>query len=521
MIALIVYPPSRRIMFPPAPIALVSGSTGGPQKPAAGVLGSHDSATGAPENYKGEAVEAEASNFVNGIAHVALSSATGKHPQGDADEDEGAPGDSAPDPTSMAVSASAARVNATTSDTSVEKKDKTKQPMEAAMWNKMRPIMHSLQDVADGWERFANALSPTSPFPQEGPRLRLASLVVPLLAISLVVTSYMYMKGVTFGVGFGFFGDPLISRGVTLLNEKFPNWQKLLELRNTVLKGVPTNAQLTITLLRVGEANKAPLPPPPQSGDIPPDETAHITEEQLDSTGADAPLGASPEEIRSTTPPHSPANETKTHTDTVLQAEAASNDPSAKTQVASSDVAASKDKTHGKKGSHVLGLFKTSVKASVETAIGTDRLKARAGSSAAKDRLGVLPKSAADLISGPIEFKARYKGKKGHVYIATKSTIPCVSFTTDHSVEKIGTQDREDLHPQWSIAVGDVKEIKKIGGFGWKAKLVVGWALDRQVADGMEVMDKTGHMWKITAMPLRDELFNRLVAMGGQKWESW
>ncbi|KAK3052055.1 hypothetical protein LTS18_012319, partial [Coniosporium uncinatum] len=83
MIALIAYPPSRPILFPPAPLALVDGKTGGVQKPKAGVLGSLDSATGAPENMKGEAVEQEASNFVSGIASVALSSATGKHPQTD------------------------------------------------------------------------------------------------------------------------------------------------------------------------------------------------------------------------------------------------------------------------------------------------------------------------------------------------------------------------------------------------------------------------------------------------------
>ena len=71
------------------------------------------------------------------------------------------------------------------------------------MWNKMRPIMHTIADIADGWERFANALSPTPPFPQEGPRLRLAAVVVPLFAISIFVTSYMYMKGVMFGIGAG------------------------------------------------------------------------------------------------------------------------------------------------------------------------------------------------------------------------------------------------------------------------------------------------------------------------------
>ena len=213
MLVLIAYPPSRSYLFPPAPLALVSGKTGGLQKPAAGVLGSHDSATGAPENFKGEAVEQEASNFVNGMAHVALTSASGKHPANDSDVDEGAPGDAVPDPSSVALNVSDARVAAEGGNPSATK-DKTKQPMEAAMWNKMRPIMHSLQDLADGWERFANALSPTAPFPQEGPRLRLAAVVAPLLGVSLIVTSYMYMKGVTFGIGFGFFGDPLISRGI-------------------------------------------------------------------------------------------------------------------------------------------------------------------------------------------------------------------------------------------------------------------------------------------------------------------
>jgi hypothetical protein len=108
LVALIVYPPSRPVLFPPAPIALVS-KTGGVQKPKSGVLASHDSVTGAPENHKGEAVEQEASNFVNGIASVALASATGKHPQGEPPDADGSPADTVPDPTSIAVSAAEAK----------------------------------------------------------------------------------------------------------------------------------------------------------------------------------------------------------------------------------------------------------------------------------------------------------------------------------------------------------------------------------------------------------------------------
>ena len=260
-----------------------------------------------------------------------------------------------------------------------------------------------------------------------------------------------------------------------------------------MLKGVPTNAQLTITLLRIGEARKSPLPPPPRSAEAPSEEPTHVDETQLQA------LGASPEDIK----------------------QAIEHDPRVPHEVGSADIKQSKDTRHGKKGSKVLGFFKSTTRATVETALGADRLKAKAGSESAKKRLGVIPNRKDDPLSGPIDFKCRHKGKKGWAYISTTATIPCVSFTVDHSVEKIGTQNREDLHPVWSVPVADIRELKKVGGFGWKAKLVIGWALEREVADGLEILDRNGQTWALTALPLRDELFNRLVAIGGQKWESW
>ncbi|EOO04244.1 hypothetical protein UCRPA7_226 [Phaeoacremonium minimum UCRPA7] len=449
LVALIAYPPSRGFLFPPAPLALVDSKTGGVQKPKSGVLGSHDSATGAPENHKGEAVEQEASNFVNGIASVALSSVTGKHPQGEPDADEqGNPADTAPDPTAIAVGAADAK-DAAAGGKPGAKHDKTKVPMETAMWTKMRPIMHGIADFTDTWERFGNALSPTPPFPRDTYRLRLAGLVLPLFVVSLFVTSYMYMKGVTFGIGFGFFGDPVISRGLDLLNRKFPNWQKLLEVRNTILKGVPTNAQLTITLLRIGEANKAPIPPPPQINEPPPEKPAETTDEHLRATGAEPPLNATDEELD----------------------EAMQHDSNTAHETGGDDIDAAKNSKHGKKGSKILGFFKGTTKGAVKTAIGTDTVRAKIGSHNAKNRLGVVPRPGADLTSGPVEFKGRYGGQKGHVYITTKATIPALAFSTDSTIEKIGTQEREDLHPIWSIAIADIAELKKFGGYGWKAKL--------------------------------------------------
>jgi hypothetical protein len=229
LIALIVYPKARSTLFPPAPLALVDSKSGGVQKPKSGVLGSHDSVTGAPENYKGEAVEQEASNFVTGIGSIALSSAIGKHPQGELESDGDAPHDAVPDPTAITTAAAVSQEKA--GGAGHPAKDKTKVPMEAAMWSKMRPAMHSLSEVADTWERFANALSPTAPFPENTYRLRFAAILIPVFGMSFFVTSYMVVKGLTFGIGFGMFGDPVIQRGLAWLNRKFPHWQKVLEIR--------------------------------------------------------------------------------------------------------------------------------------------------------------------------------------------------------------------------------------------------------------------------------------------------
>ncbi|CAK7236906.1 hypothetical protein SBRCBS47491_009795 [Sporothrix bragantina] len=509
MIALIMSPWVREVMFPPAPIALVS-SDGGVQKPRAGVLGSHDSATGAPENHKGEATEAEAHNFVNTMASVALASAAGKHPQGDPNADDDtdvtnkdnkdaktAGTDTTPDPTALATSVANAK-DVAAGEKPNAKHDKTKVPMETAVWTKMRPFMHMLADVADTWERMANALSPTPPFPQNTARLRLVAIFAPLLLASLFIPSYMFTKGVTLGIGIGFFGDPALSRGYEILNRQFPQWQKLLELRNTLLKGVPTNAQLTITLLRIGEANKAPLPPPPrQPADQgePPMQTAAVTDADLRATGSEPPLNATPAELDAAMAP---------------TAHATSNTGEA-------DINASKDAQHGKKGSKLLGFFKGTTKGTVRTALGANSVRATLGSHHAKERQGVVGPAGgnADLESGPVDFQARYEGKRGHVYITAKATIPAVAFSTDVS------SDPDTVHPRWSIPIADIRELKKVGGFGWKTKIVVGWSLNREMADGLEITDRTGKTYKVTAMPLRDELFNRLVAMGGQKWEAW
>jgi hypothetical protein len=240
LIVLIVYPPSRPYIFPPAPLALVDASSGGLKKPKAGMLGSDDSLTGAPEKHQGEAVEQEASNFVSSFAHITLSAAAGANNENDLQDKEGAIDNAAPDLTRVATEAVEAQKS--TGDQSPAHHDKTKQPMEEAMWSQLRPIMHIIGDIADGWERFAkytlemnllivSALSPTSSFPRDTPRFKLASLLAPVLLLSLFLTSSLFVKGTTFITGFAFFGQPVMTMGFNRLNKTFPHWQKLLEIR--------------------------------------------------------------------------------------------------------------------------------------------------------------------------------------------------------------------------------------------------------------------------------------------------
>lgn len=297
------------------------------------------------------------------------------------------------------------------------------------MWSKTRPVMHVIADVSDGWERFANALSPTAPFPQDTPRLKLAAVLAPILLISIFTSSYMFVKMNGFFIGFGFFGDPVIWRGLSYLNRKFPKWQQLLELRNTLLKGVPTNAQLTITLLRIGEANAAPLPPPPYSGPPPPDAAHAKAGQNLEHLG---------KSMRRTI-----ASKLLTYVEGVPDDEIADAiHPDDTAKVTGADA----EKPKKKPGRRILAALKGATKGGVETILGTDRLKAAVGAEHAKNRLGVL-RSGPGPLSGPIDFPARYKGKRGHAYITITATSPALSWTTE----------KEDIDPIFSIAISDIK----------------------------------------------------------------
>ena len=153
-ILLILSPVSRDYFFPSLPLALVNSRTGLLQKPSAGLLGSHDSLTGASQKHQGEAVEQEAHNFVSSFAAISMSSITGNDPEDKTREEKSMIDMSIPDPTRVATRAADMRASAA-GEKLVAGQDKTKHPVEKTMWVATRPAMYAVVEVADTWERCA------------------------------------------------------------------------------------------------------------------------------------------------------------------------------------------------------------------------------------------------------------------------------------------------------------------------------------------------------------------------------
>ena len=158
-----------------------------------------------------------------------------------------------------------------------------------------------------------------------------------------------------------------------------------------------------------------------------------------------------------------------------------------------------------------MNFLKGTTKGGVNTSLVVDKAKAKVGAHHAKNRLGVVKGDGPDPEVGPVRFPARYKGKKGHAYITATATTPAVSWTPNI----------DDVNPAWTVTIQDIEGLKKIGGLGWKSKIIVGWATGREILDGLMIKTLDGTELHLTAVDMRDELFNRLISMGTQMWESW
>lgn len=76
-----------------------------------------------------------------------------------------------------------------------------------------------------------SVFTPTPPFYLITPRLRFVGALAGIAASSLIVSSHFIIRTVSFAAGLGFFGAPIFSWTMTVLNERVPDWKKHLDLR--------------------------------------------------------------------------------------------------------------------------------------------------------------------------------------------------------------------------------------------------------------------------------------------------
>lgn len=187
--------------------------------------------TGAAEAHKGEAVENEASNFVNGIATVAMASAVGKAPEHERDQTTKKTklDNALPDPTEITMKSAEGKTKAG-GGLPTDQHNKAKDPVVNAIWGGMRPAMRGIEDFCDNYERIANALQPTVPYPQHFARIRLAACIAPLVLVTAFVPVQYLCKGASFAMGLAFFSDPYMKKAWTWFVTNYPDWTEMLKL---------------------------------------------------------------------------------------------------------------------------------------------------------------------------------------------------------------------------------------------------------------------------------------------------
>lgn len=141
MMALIMFPPIRPILFPSAPVVKNTNSSAGKN----GQTESQDSLTGAPETHKGEAAEQEAKNMIDSVATIAMESAAGKYGQTVAQDLDEIP------PQSEGIDVVNSPEDAVPG---ILEEDKTKEPVRTKVSRGTDKAMRTISDITDIYEQF-------------------------------------------------------------------------------------------------------------------------------------------------------------------------------------------------------------------------------------------------------------------------------------------------------------------------------------------------------------------------------
>ncbi|KAK4056525.1 hypothetical protein OIO90_002372 [Microbotryomycetes sp. JL221] len=540
-IILIMFRPSRKFFFPPIPpppgqppSATDPTNTKGDESMLAGV--------GHPVEHrsKAEQIEQQAYEFSNVIQRFSVRVVVGGHHKGSkgngdvgkkaglgeeydlssSDDDDDEELDQLPKIENQTFDEDkpvlAEKEDGTVKELSARQKRKlkareAKAKRDAQVGHLARGAQDALGDLADALERFANALSPPRPYPPNQARAKLSGAIfVPIMLVTAVVPAHVWSQLASFGFGVAFFGQPLLIRAAKWFIKTFPDWQEKIDLRNSIFSGVPTNAQLTLHVLRVAEASFDPLPAPP-----PPPTPEHVQNE-ISKTGFD---------------PESPPPELKLGPDgkpiTMDKEHQQGHEQEEEQGVAGGGVGSAVVNT-GKKT--LFGTLRLAARkaATFRADVAVDGTKQKVGNKI--DRF--FYQSRAKDPETPEAYPAKLHGTSGHLILTSgPDTQPTLSFVPlRSSLSK----------PSFQVKVEDLVEVKKKGVFiaravlGWAASInLEGMGLDMRFKSIEERQrdslgqgkdphseDHEGDTWSFSHVGRRDQLFARLLSVCGQtKWE--
>jgi hypothetical protein len=278
---------------------------------------------------------------------------------------------------------------------------------------------------------------------------------------------------------------------------------------STLFRGVSTHLQLGLTLLRLGEANEAPIPPPARVHHAPPDDAIDIDSNVVDALPGDEPMGVSQQKLE----------------------DLAEHNPNMASHAGGADTEVEQAAGHGEKREKAFDMLKAGTRGAAKLIAGAEKLQAKVGAATSRQRAGVVPSSRDQTtIVGPVEFSARYDGQKGFVYVNSGAEEPFLAFNrrsirtasggNGGNGDSLSTDP--DLHTVWTLKIDDIRQLRKHSGYGMKAKLMAGWATNAAIYDDLRIVDAQDKSWVVTALPYRDALFNRLFAISSKaKWEVW
>ncbi|BGP14892.1 hypothetical protein JCM10213_003753 [Rhodosporidiobolus nylandii] len=380
-----------------------------------------------------------------------------------------------------------------------------------------KQVQDGLGAVADMMEVLANALSPPKPYPQYRAREQLAfKVLAPVAVVFTVVPARMWAYVASFTFGLLFFGQPLLIRGFNLLNEKVPDWQERIDLRNTILSKVPTNAQVVLHVIRVAERAYTPFPLPPGAP------TASHMKQAVQAGGFDDDEMGEDGYAANGNAQHS------------VEAGALANKSTS--DDGDDEGHSTKDKVGGKTKGKIVGAFKKIAKKAAvfhgDVHVEGESTKQKVGNKI--DRF--LYQSRAKDEETPYSFPAKLDGTSGHLVVkhSPDSPVATLSFVPLKA---------NWSHPTFEQPIEDLVELKKRGV--WIGRTVLGWAasinlegmgldlrfksLEQRYAEkstgGLGEGDKPhqevteGETYSFSHVGRRDELFRRLLGISNARWE--